>query len=121
MKRIYFCLDIDSYYKQLQENRGAIGYYDYKQTEHGIKKGLSPIVTYQIALISFRLIDDGYEVYLCYKDKAIQIKDELSLENGIWLHKPYCSDDADILEHIDLGHFKTILGIDKEEQAKSLF
>lgn len=101
-KVIYFCVDIESYTEQMLNNRGACGYYDYLQARHAMSIGVTPIVTSQLALMTFYQIGD-YEAYICYKDKAIKIEESMRLDG--------CCEDYDILDVFINGHFNKMLGI----------
>ena len=112
-KKIYFCVDVDSYYKQMISHRGATGYYDYMQARHAMNVGITPIVTSQMALMTFCQIGD-YEAYICYKDKAIKIEEGMQLdESGYCLSVPSCCEDSDILDVFLSGYFNEMLGIRK--------
>lgn len=111
-KEIYFCVDTESYTKQMMKHRGALGYYDYLQAQHAMNIGLSPIVTSQLALMTFAQIGD-YEAYICYKDKAVEIEEGMQLdESGYCLSRPTYREDADILENFIDGYFNGLLGIE---------
>lgn len=109
-KKIYFCIDTESYTKQMVNNRGAVGYYDYRQAKHGMNIGVTPIVTSQLALMSFDQIGD-YESYICYKDKAIKIEVGMKLDEYNRLSVPSCCEDSDILDVFLMGYFDEMLGI----------
>ena len=109
-KLIYFCVDTVSYTQQMLNNRGAVGYHDYLQARHGMSIGVTPIVTSQMALMTFYQIGD-YEAYICYKDKAVKIEEGMELAEGYTLTKPTYSDDADLLDTFIMGYFNELLGI----------
>ena len=113
-KVIYFCVDTESYTKQMLNNRGAVGYYDYLQARHGMNIGVTPIVTSQMALMTFYQIGD-YEAYICYKDKAIKIEEGMQLaDTGYCLSRPSCCEDSDILDDFICGCFNEMLGIKED-------
>lgn len=114
-KEVYFCIDTESYTKQMINNRGAVGYSDYLQTRHGLTTGITPIVTSQLALMTFYDIDD-YDAYICYKDKTVKIEEGMQLsDTGYFLSRPSCCEDSDILDVFKTGYFDDMLGI-KEDQ-----
>lgn len=115
-KEIYFCVDIESYTKQMLDNRGAVGYYDYIQASHAISIGITPIVTSQLALMTFYLKEIAcYDVYICYKEKKIKIEECMQLsDSGYCLSCPSCCEDSDILDVFKEGYFNDLLGIKEE-------
>lgn len=76
-KKIYFCVDVNSYIDRLDDL--GVCYPDYSETEKAIKRGEKCIVTSSIAHFSFDLMDLGYKIYLCYRDKEIEIKPHMDL------------------------------------------
>lgn len=113
-KEVYFCIDTESYTKQMLNNRGAVGYYDYLQARHGMKIGVTPIVTSQLALMTFYHIGD-YDAYICYKDRTVKIEEGMQLsDTGYCLSSPTCCEDADILDVFTSGYFDDILGIKED-------
>ncbi len=113
-KEIYFCIDTESYTKQMLNNRGAVGYYDYLQARHGMKIGVTPIVTSQLALMTFYQIGD-YDAYICYKDKTVKIEEGMQLsDTGYCLSSPTYCEDADILDVFKSGYFDDILEIKED-------
>ena len=75
-KEIYFCVDRESVNRYWDYGYCPMTYYD---TEDYIKEGLSPIFTSSIAHLSFDLLELGYDIYLCYKDKKIKIEPHMDL------------------------------------------
>ena len=130
-KKICFCIDVDSYTEQMMTNRGACGYYDYLQTQYAIKKGISPMVVSNMAFLDYGLIDKGYDIYLCYKDKAVKIEQDMKLPvryaakdftskvmdseihctgTGLWLDEAHRRFDS-LLEAFQAGLFHEVLGV----------
>ena len=110
-KKIYFCVDTRSYTTQMLSNHGACGYHDYLQARHAMEIGITPIVTSQMALMTFHQIGD-YEAYICYKYRVIKIEEGMQLDDtGYCLSKPSCIEDHDILDVFINGYFNEMLGI----------
>jgi len=107
-KKIYFCVDYISKYYFLTDN-----VYDatsYEDTEYAIKNNISIIVTNSIAHLSFDLINLGYNIYLCYKDKKVKIEPHMDLSG---IGEP-CKDlrfGHNILKLFKGGVFNELLGI----------
>ena len=51
-----------------------IGYNDYYNTECAIQRGEEHIMTHSIAHLSFDLITLGYQIFVSYKDRIIEMK-----------------------------------------------
>ena len=119
-KEIYFCIDMwsfDSITKYVHESRGANwlncfrGEY-YEPTDYAIKQGYKIIVTTSIAHLSFDLINQGYDIYLCYKDKKVKIEPHMDLTG---IGEP-CKDlrfGHNIFKMFRAGIFDELLGIKK--------
>jgi len=80
-KEIYFCVDPFAYEKA---KRDAGSWQDvestfYSLTEQLIKDGCSPIITTSMAHFSYSLIEKGYDVFLCCKDKRVKIERGMKL------------------------------------------
>lgn len=105
-KEIYFCVDEDSFYVR---NEGIIRRETYETTELEINAGNSPILTTSLAHLSFDLIDKGYNIYLCYRDKKVKIERGITLASGnrIW--------EGDLLHYFRNNQFDELLGIQKGE------
>lgn len=129
-KRIYFCVDHESHTEQMMANRGACGLYDYLQTDYAIRKGVSPIVASNMAFFDIDLIDRGYDVYLCYKQKSLKIEKKMVIpiswadkdgskviedevycdDRGVYIERPDRRFDS-LLEAFMAGMFHEALGI----------
>lgn len=126
-KKIFFCIDRDSYYafhKKVNESFGnptdiPVAKNDiyayaitYEATEDFISKGELHIVTTSMAHFSFELLEQGYDIYLCYKDKQIPIKPHMDLTG---VGEP-CKDlrfGHNLLKLFRAGLFNQLLGIVK--------
>lgn len=129
-KRIYFCIDPESYTKRMMANRGASGYHDYLQTDYAIRKGVSPMVVSNMAFFDTDLIGRGYDVYLCYKQKSLKIEQKMAIpvswagkdgpkvieeevlcdDLGVYIKRPGRSFGS-LLEALVAGVFHEALGI----------
>lgn len=73
MKSIYFCLN-------------CIDVPDicltYEETEQDLNKGKECIYTTSMAHFSFDLIERGYDIYLCYRDKKVKIEPHMDLSGN---------------------------------------
>lgn len=116
-KKIYFCLDRVSDLMQYALHPRVKVLSHYCETEAAIKRGDQCIITTQIAHISFDIIDKGYDVYLCYKDKKVKVEEGMMLgeDREYRLARPSYYDDADILDCLMSGYFDNLLGIKEEE------
>ena len=73
MKKIYFCLNyIDVHDICLT----------YEETEQDLIKGKECIYTTSMAHFSFDLIEQGYDIYLCYQDKKVKIEPHMDLSGN---------------------------------------
>ena len=112
-KKMFFCIDEYSYEGRYPQTCHFVR--DYERTQKCIEEGVD-IVTTSLAHLTYDLINREYEVFLCYKDKKIKIKDEMQLsESGYCLSQPTYYDDADILDVFKLGYFDHLLGIKDKE------
>ena len=109
-KVIYFCVDSESFIIRMTGNHEAVGYTDYLHGRRVMNMGVTPMVTTQLALMTFYQIGD-YEAYICYRNKAIKIEEGMELAEGYTLTKPTYSDDADLLDTFIMGYFNELLGI----------
>ena len=66
-----------------------------------------------MAHMTFDLMDKGYEIYLCYRDKKIKIEDGMELVGGYCLSKPVYYDESDIIDVFKFGYFNKMLGIEE--------
>ncbi len=84
MKNIYFCVDYESF-AFIRYNNFQIGDSNrfiaesYKTTDDAINNGLQNIITLSLAHLSFDLLNLGYNIYLCYKDKQIKIEPHMDI------------------------------------------
>ena len=111
-RKLYFCVDFWSLSRLTNGIADSTYYYDF--TQQMIDDGCDNIITASLAHLSFDLIDLGYDIYLCYKNKDVKI------EPGMQLHI-----DGSPCKEIKRGHnifklfragvFNEILGIKKNE------
>lgn len=114
-KEIYFCVDGISAAKFAAKEIGLN--YTYDGTEQEIKRGTNRIATTSLAHLTFDVINMGYDVYLCYKDKKVKIEEGMQLsESGYCLSEPSCCEDSDILDIFKSGYFDKMLGCDTERR-----
>jgi len=114
-KEIYFCVDYNTYQNLCDILDGSKWCsIDYDSTERIIGK-VNRIVTTSLAHLTFDVINMGYDVYLCYKDKKVKIEEGMQLsESGYCLSEPLCCEDDDILDIFKRGYFDEMLGYDTE-------
>lgn len=108
-KKIYFCVDVNSYIDHLNDLSTCFPYYN--EVEKAIKKGKDCIVTTSMAHFSFDLMNLGYRIYLCYRDKEVEIKPHMDLTG---IGEP-CKDlrfGHNIFRMFRAGIFNDLLGID---------
>ena len=108
-KKIYFCVDVNSYIDRLNDLSTCFPYYN--EAEKAIKKGKDCIVTTSMAHFSFALRNLGYKIYLCYKDKEVEIKPHMDLTG---IGEP-CKDlrfGHNIFRMFRAGIFNKLLGLD---------
>lgn len=73
MKSIYFCLN----YIDVPDICLT-----YEETEQDLIKGKECIYTTSMAHFSFDLIERGYDIYLCYRDKRVKIEPHMDLSGN---------------------------------------
>ena len=112
-KEIYFCIDYDTYQNLCDTLDGSKWCsIDYDSTERVIGK-VNRIVTTSLAHLTFDVINMGYDVFLCHKDKRIKIEGGMQLsEYGYCLSEPSCYEDCNVFECFKLGYFDKMLGYD---------
>lgn len=118
-KEIYFCIDDESHFNvwtELNEpnikKRPICLPKSYYETERMLKIGCDVIITTSLAHMSFGLQNDGYNIYLCYGDKKIQIDKEdimQALEND----GMYDAMKKNLLEMFLGGRFDELLNLQK--------
>ena len=119
-KKIYFCVDKISY-RRLEDEYTKPEYdkmqnridfpKSYFDTENCIKHSSDIIVTLSMAHFSFDLMNLGYRIYLCYRDKEVEIKPHMDLTG---IGEP-CKDlrfGHNIFRIFRAGIFNDLLGID---------
>lgn len=79
--KIYFCLDVFSTNRWRREYKDSLSI-TYAVTERYINEKRNIIVTTSLAHLSFDLFDLGYDIYLCYNDKDIQIVPHMKLDDS---------------------------------------
>ena len=113
-KKIYFCVDFLSLSRLTDDIYIYDSTYYYDFTQQMIDDRCNNIITTSLAHLSFDLIDLGYDIYLCYKNKDVKI------EPGMQLHidgSP-CKEvrrGHNIFKMFRAGVFNEILGIKKNE------
>ena len=116
-KKIYFCVDHISYNRlENKYTEDSIQKYinfpkTYFATENCIKCSSNIIVTLSMAHFSFDLMNLGYRIYLCYKDKEVEIKPHMDLTG---IGEP-CKDlrfGHNIFRMFKAGIFNKLLGLD---------
>lgn len=118
-KKIYFCIDWLSYSRFLGKAKSkyepvgnAVCCPYYTNTEKAIvEEGKECIVTTSMAHFSFSLRDLGYKIYLCYKDKEVEIKPHMDL-TGIGEPCKVIRTGHNILRLFRAGVFNKLLGIE---------
>ena len=113
-KKIYFCVDWNAYSRFLNtaKSNNIVCCPYYTNTEKAlIKEGKDCIVTTSMAHFSFDLRDLGYKIYLCYKDKEVEIKPHMDL-TGIGEPCKVIRTGHNILRLFRAGVFNKLLGLD---------
>ena len=122
MTKIYFHVDEGSMpvkgVEVKQDGTYSVNARSYMDTWLLIERRVDEIHTTDMTRLSFDLIDLGYEVYLCYKDKQIKMEPYMKME--------YCEKELrpahNILKIFMAGVFDDDLGIDfkdnKEEDGE---
>ena len=104
MKKIYFCL----HYIDVPDICLT-----YEETDQALHKGKECIYTTSMAHFSFDLIEQGYDIYLCYQDKKVKIEPHMDLSgNG----EP-CKDlrfGHNIFKMFKAGIFNPLIGYNNE-------
>lgn len=113
-KRIFFCIDNSSEVLQYAI-RKAVLCRCFDNTKKAINKGEECIITSSLANMSFDVIDKGYEMYLCYKDKMVKIEEDMELHDGYTLSRPTYYEDPDILDCFTTGYFDELLDLENKE------
>lgn len=54
----------------------------YEETDRALNKGKECIYTTSMAHFSFDLIERGYDIYLCYRDKKVKIEPHMDLSGN---------------------------------------
>ena len=85
MKQIYFHVDdfhVDEWSMSILFPDSAFFVAkSFEETWMLIKGGANVIHTTDISQLSFDLIDMGYEIYLCYRDKKLKIEPGMKMEH----------------------------------------
>ena len=116
MKRIYFCADnvsyenLEAYYELWVYDLGLA--VSYSETSKLLTEEHSIIITTSIANLSFDLINEGYEIFLCYKDKVVKIEPHMDL-SGCGEPDKDLRAGHNIIKLFMAGLFNKVLGIDK--------
>ena len=81
MKEIYFCVDeLTAYLRANDEFTGTlVNCKGYRETDKALEIKFDRIVTTSMAHFSFDLISQGYNIYLCHKDRIIKIEPHMDL------------------------------------------
>lgn len=117
-KEIYFCIDPFAYEKA-KKDAGAwqdVESEFYSLTTQLIKEGCSPIITTSMSHFSYRLIEEGYDVFLCHKDKRVKIEKGIKLSSGRTLdgNPDEIYDHHGLLYLFNTGEFNEYFGIKED-------
>ena len=109
MKReIYFCVDVESFDNII--TYPVERHVSYAETEKAILNGDNYIVTMSLAHLSFDLIEQGYSIFLCYKNKQVKIEPHMDLSG---IGEP-CKDlrfGHNIFKMFKAGIFNDLIGL----------
>lgn len=113
-KEIYFCVDLESY-ECFGKDLLVFMSTSYDGMERALKANKPIIATTSLAQLSFDLIDKGYDIYLCYKDKKVKIYKGMILPCGVKV-EDWNSPNVDcaLLLTFMQGKFDELLGIKEE-------
>ena len=123
MKRIYFCTDLTSYehrkmdmlFNAAPEDENILKAkfeVTYEATSRALRNENDLIVTTSIAHLSFDLMKDGYEIFLCYEDKVVKLEPHMDLSaNGEHSDYKDIRPENNILKMFMAGVFNEVLGI----------
>lgn len=78
-KEIYFCVDMGSFSRIFRSHPKGGNSMNFEGTDDMIKYDEQFIVTTSMAHFSFNLLDRGYDIYLCYRDKIVKIEPHMDL------------------------------------------
>ena len=80
MKEIYFCIDRKSedYFSETFIDSAYVCLF-YNSAENSIRHGNTPIVTTSLAHLSYELMDEGYNIYLCSRDKKVKVEEGIDI------------------------------------------
>ena len=113
-KTIYFCVDEESesmHIIRFKDNVNDVNVcFTYEDTEDALKRGNEVIITTSLAHFSFDLINDGYDIYLCYQYKEVKIEPHMDL-SGIGEPGKDLRFGHNIYKLFRAGVFNRLLGI----------
>ena len=118
-KTIYFCVDEESesmHIIRFKDNVNDVNVcFTYEDTEDALKRGSEVIVTTSLAHFSFDLINDGYDIYLCYQYKEVKIEPHMDL-SGIGEPGKDLRFGHNIYKLFRAGVFNRLLGIEDDNR-----
>lgn len=79
MKQIYFHVDIESMIEAYED--GGLRVMTFEATWKAIKSNTELIHTTDMSQLSFDLLDMGYEIYICYRNKKLKIEPGMKMEH----------------------------------------